>query len=70
MIMRSIRDSITTIEITAQRPRVMPDVQYVYIQKFAKCTLIFENSFIIFKSIIFIFIYFFCWNINHFKWGL
>ena len=34
----------------------MPDVQYVYIQKFAKCFLIFENQFIILKSIIFIFI--------------
>ena len=34
----------------------MPDVQYVYIQKIAKCFLIFENSFIILKSIIFIFI--------------
>ena len=34
----------------------MPDVQYVYIQKIAKCFLIFENQFIILKSIIFIFI--------------
>ena len=34
----------------------MPDIQYVYIQKFAKCFLIFENQFIILKSIIFIFI--------------
>ena len=34
----------------------MPGVQYVYIQKFAKCFLIFENPFIILKSIIFIFI--------------
>ena len=55
MIMRSfenqIRDSITTIEITAQRlfhPRLMPDVQYVYIQKLAKCFLIFENLFIMY----------------------
>ena len=37
-------------------PRLKPDVQYVYIQKFAKCFLIFVNPFIIFKSIIFIFI--------------
>ena len=34
----------------------MPDVQYVCIQKFAKCFLIFENPFMILKSIIFIFI--------------
>ena len=34
----------------------MPDVQYVYIVKFAKCFLKFENPFIILKSIIFIFI--------------
>ena len=34
----------------------MPDVQYVYIKKIAKCFLIFENPFIIVKSIIFIFI--------------
>ena len=34
----------------------MPDVQYVDIQKFAKCFLIFENPFLILKSIIFIFI--------------
>ena len=34
----------------------MPDVQYVYIRKIAKCFLIFENPFIILKSIIFIFI--------------
>ena len=34
----------------------MPDVQYVYIQKFAKCLLIFENPFIILKGIFFIFI--------------
>ena len=34
----------------------MPNVQYVYIQKFAKCFLIFENPFKILKSIIFIFI--------------
>ena len=34
----------------------MPDVQYVYIQKFAKCFLFFENPFIILKSIIFVFI--------------
>ena len=33
----------------------MPDVQYVCIQKFAKCVLIFENPFIILKSIILIF---------------
>ena len=32
----------------------MPDVQYVYIQKFAKCFLIFENPFIILKGIILI----------------
>ena len=32
----------------------MPDVQYVYIHKFAKFVLILENPFIIFKSIIFI----------------
>ena len=37
-------------------PRLMPDVQYVYIQKLAKCFLIFENPSIILKSIIFIFI--------------
>ena len=61
MIKRSfenqIHDSITTMEITAQRlfnPRLMPDVQYVYIQKFAKCFLVFENPFVILKSIIFI----------------
>ena len=30
-------------------PRLMPDVQYIYIQKFAKCFLIFENPFIILK---------------------
>ena len=34
----------------------MPDIQYVYIQKFAKCFLIFENPFMIFERIIFIFI--------------
>ena len=34
----------------------MADVQYVYIQKFAKYFLIFENPFIILKTIIFIFI--------------
>ena len=34
----------------------MPDVQYVCIQKFAKCVLIFENLIIISKSIILIFI--------------
>ena len=34
----------------------MPDVQYVYIQKFAKCFLIFENPFIVLKSNIFAFI--------------
>ena len=34
----------------------MPDVQYVYIQKFAKCFLIFENPFVILKSTIFTFI--------------
>ena len=33
----------------------MPNVQYVYIQKLAKCFLIFENPFINLKSIIFIF---------------
>ena len=33
----------------------MPDVQYEIIQKFAKCFLIFENPFIILKSIIYIF---------------
>ena len=37
-------------------PCLMADVQYVYIQKFAKCFLIFENTLIILKSIIFIFI--------------
>ena len=37
-------------------PRLMSDVQYVYIQKFATCFLIFENPFIILKNIIFIFI--------------
>ena len=49
--------SITTIEITTQTvsPRLMPEAQYVYIQKFAKCFLIFENPFIILKSISFIF---------------
>ena len=54
-----IRDSITKMEITAQKtvsPRQMPDVQYVYIHKFAKCFLMLENPFIILKSIIFIFI--------------
>ena len=34
----------------------MPDVQYVYNHKFAKCFLTLENPFIILKSIIFIFI--------------
>ena len=34
----------------------MPGVQYVYIQKFAKFFLKFENPFLILKSIIFIFI--------------
>ena len=34
----------------------MSDVQYVYIQEFAKFFLIFENPFIILKSFIFIFI--------------
>ena len=34
----------------------MPDVQYVYIHKFAKCFLMLENPFIILKSIIFVFI--------------
>ena len=34
----------------------MPDVQYVYIHKFAKCFLMLENPFIILKCIIFIFI--------------
>ena len=33
----------------------MPDVQYVYIQKFAKCFLRFENPFITLKSMVFIF---------------
>ena len=55
MIMRSfenqIRDSITTMEITASTktvsPCLMPDVQYEYIQKFTKCFLVFENPFII-----------------------
>ena len=37
-------------------PSLMPDAQYVYIQKIAKCFLIFENPFIILKIIIFIFI--------------
>ena len=37
-------------------PRLMPNVQYVYIHKFAKCFLMLENPFIILKSIIFIFI--------------
>ena len=35
----------------------MPDVQHVYIQKFAKCFFIFENTFIILKNIIFIFLH-------------
>ena len=34
----------------------MPDVQYVYIHKFAKCFLMLENPFKIIKNIIFIFI--------------
>ena len=55
MFMRSfenqIHDSISTKTVS---PRLMPDVQYVYIQKFAKCFLIFENPFIILKGIIFI----------------
>ena len=37
-------------------PRLMPDVQYVYIHKFARCFLILVNPFIILTSIIFIFI--------------
>ena len=59
MIMRSFEnqnhDSITTMEITAQR-FTLSDVQYVYHQTFAKCFLIFENLFIVLKSIIYIFI--------------
>ena len=57
MIIRSFnhngKNSTKTVSVS---PRLMPGVQYVYIQKFAKCFLIFENPFIILKSIIFIFI--------------
>ena len=56
MIMRSFnRDGNNSTKTVS--PRLMPDVQYVYIQNFAKCFLIFENSFIMLKSI-FIFINF------------
>ena len=54
MIMRSFNHDGNNNTKTVS-PRLMPDVQYVYIQKFAKCFLIFENPFIILKSIIFIF---------------
>ena len=54
MIMRSFNHNENNSTKTVS-PRLMPDVQYVYIQKFAKCFLIFENPFIILKSIIFIF---------------
>ena len=47
-----IRDGNNSTKIVS--PRLMPDVQYVYIRKFAKCFLIFENPFIILKGIIFI----------------
>ena len=40
---------------TNDSPRLMPDVQYVYIQKFAKCFLIFENPFLILKKYHFLF---------------
>ena len=63
MVMRSfenqIRDSITTIgnnSTNTVSPRLMPDVQYVFIHKFAKRFLMLENPLIILKSIIFIFI--------------
>ena len=36
---------------TVNSSRLMPVVQYEYIRKFAMCFLIFENHFIIFKSI-------------------
>ena len=55
MIMRSFNHDGNNSTKTVS-PRLMPDVQYVYIQKFAKCFLMFENPFIILKSIIFIFI--------------
>ena len=57
MIMRSFNHDGNNSTKTVS-PRLMPDVQYVYIQKFTKCFLIFENPFIILKSIIFIFINF------------
>ena len=37
-------------------PRLIPDVQYVYIQKIAKSFLLFENPIVILNGIIFIFI--------------
>ena len=59
MIMKSfenqIHDSITNSTKTVSSC-LMHDVQYVYIQKFVKCFLIFENPFKILKSIILIFI--------------
>ena len=55
MIMRSFNHDGNNSTKTVS-PRLMPDVQYVYIQQFAKCFLMFESPFIILKSIIFIFI--------------
>ena len=55
MIMRSFNHDGNNSTKTVS-PRLMPDVQNVYIQKFAKCFLMFEHPFIILKSIIFIFI--------------
>ena len=55
MIMRSFNHDGNNSTKTVS-PRLMPDVQYVSIKKFAKCFLIFENPFIILKSIILIFI--------------
>ena len=55
MIMRSFNHDGNNSTKTVS-PRLMPDVQYVYLQKFAKFFLLFENPFIILKSIIFIFI--------------
>ena len=82
MIIRSFENQIWDGNNSTQTgsPRLIPDVQYVYIRKFAKCFLIFENPFIILKGIIFIFINSisihlssfnaFAENINEFKWGL
>ena len=62
MIMRSfenqVRDSIFHDGYNSTKtvsPRLMPNVQYVHIHKFAKCFLILENPFIILKKVSFLF---------------